>query len=121
MRKERVLRKPETQDKYDQYKAEKRLGCAFCFKDGVERKILKKYKYWFITENLFPYDAVYSRNDMLVPARHFEWAWDINEQERLELMEIRKELAEGREYDELLENFPTTKTQIHYHLHLLAF
>lgn len=121
MKKERAVRSVETRRKFDLYLAEKRVGCPFCFEDGLERKVLKKYKYWYVTENLFPYDNFYSTNDILVPFRHLEWVWDLNEEERLELMEIRKELAEERKYDELLENLPTTRTQIHHHVHLLAY
>ena len=121
MRKQRAVRSPATQESYQKYLAEKRPGCPFCFEDGLERTVLKRYKYWYVTASLFPYDVDYSVNNLLVPNRHLEHLWDCNEEEALELMEIRKELSVDREYDELLENFPVTRSQIHFHLHLLAY
>jgi diadenosine tetraphosphate (Ap4A) HIT family hydrolase len=121
MRKAREVRTPETEAKYRAYLAEQKSGhCPFCI-DLNERVIIKKFKHWFISENLFPYDRVYSLSHMLIPLRHVENYWDWSDEERQEFLEIRRELAEAKGYDELLENFPVARTQIHYHLHLLAY
>lgn len=117
----RELRRPETKAKYQLYLKEKRDGCPFCFTDGVERRILKKYNYWYITENLFPYDVDYEVSHILVTSRHLESIWDLNEEEQAEYLEIRAELSGLGKYNELLENFPSTRSQIHYHVHLLAY
>ena len=116
----KVVRKPETEAKYKEYLNSNKNGCPFCFKDGLPRKVLKKYKHWYITENLFPYDLHNSVSDMLVPFEHIEHFWDFNENQIQEYLEIRKELGDGR-YDEMLENFPYGRTQVHFHQHLLKY
>lgn len=119
-RKKREVRKPGTEAKYKAYLAGERKGCPFCLQDGLPRKIVKKYEYWYITENLFPYDREYSESFMLAPFRHVEHIWELNEDELDEYWLIRKEMV-GMDFDELLENMPREKTQIHYHQHLLKY
>jgi len=119
-RKKRVVRKPETEAKYKNYLMTNHKGCPFCFQDGLSRKIFNKFKYWYITENLFPYDKEYAENSILVPLRHIEHIWDLSVEELNEYWVIRKEML-GMDFDELLENMPREKTQIHYHQHLLKY
>lgn len=119
-RKKREVRLPKTEVKYKTYLAGEQKGCPFCFQDGLAREVVKKYQYWYITKNLFPYDREYSENLMLVPFRHCEHIWKLNDDELNEYWLIRKEML-GMDFDELLENMPREKTQIHYHQHLLKY
>ena len=116
----RTVRKPETEARYAEYLKEKQGACPFCFTDNVPREVLKKFEYWFITANLFPYDKDYSDNASLVPFRHVEHIWDLSTDELDEYWMIRKQMPE-MDYDELLENMPRGRTQIHYHQHLLKY
>jgi diadenosine tetraphosphate (Ap4A) HIT family hydrolase len=116
----RKLRYAASERKYQAYLSEKRSGCPFCFTDGLPREVIKKYKFWYVTNNLFPYDLNYSRHDMLVPIRHVNSFWDLDLEELNEYLEIRKEIPEMG-YDELLENMPKIRSQKHLHQHLLQY
>lgn len=120
MKKIRDLRQPETETAYKQYLAEYKGGCPFCLETAESRKILKDYQFWYITENLYPYDKVYTVSNMLVPRRHLIFLWELNTEEMAEFLEIKQELAQMG-YDEILENLPGVKTQHHFHQHLLAY
>lgn len=120
MKKIRDYRKEETELAYQRYLAEYKGGCPFCLEASHSRKIVKDYQYWFITENLYPYDKFYSISHLLIPKRHLVFLWDLNEQEMAEFLQIKRQLSELG-YDEILENLPSMKTQRHFHQHLLAY
>lgn len=120
MRKPREVRTPETEARYRAYLTEQKTDqCPFCLNESGS--VVRRFRYWYICENAFPYDRFYSTSHLLIPHRHLENFWDWNDQEYLEYLEIRRELANSGSYDELLENFPVGRTQLHFHLHLLAY
>lgn len=110
----------ETEANYQKYLAEYKGGCPFCLTEGHSRKIVKEYKNWYITENVYPYDRYYSISHMLIPKKHLVFLWELNEEDMHEFLEIKKELA-SLGYEEILENLPSMKTQLHFHQHLLAY
>ena len=116
----RKVRYAASEKKYQKYLAEKREGCPFCFQDGLPRKVIQKFRFWYITDNLFPYDLIYSKHDMIVPIRHLQSFWDLDTEELNEYLEIRKIMPELG-YDELLENMPKVRSQRHLHQHLLKY
>ena len=120
MKKVRDYRTVETEQSYQKYLAEYKGDCPFCLKESHARKIVGDYQYWYITENIYPYDKCYSISHMLIPKRHLIFLWDINDAEMEEYLQIKKELA-GLGYDEILENLPSMKSKHHFHLHLLAY
>ncbi|MGL5831172.1 MAG: hypothetical protein ACRCZE_03420 [Candidatus Altimarinota bacterium] len=117
---DRKVRKPETEAIYTEYLKEEQPGCPFCFKGLRPVKMIKKYQYWYIAENNFPYDAMFKISHLLTPYKHQESYWELGEKELEELKEIKKELV-GSIYDIVLENLPHEKTQIHFHQHLLTW
>lgn len=120
MKKVRDYRTENTEHAYRKYLDEYKGGCPFCLKDRHPRKIVNDYKYWYITENLYPYDKDYSISHLLVPKRHLVFLWDLDKDELDEFLQIKQKLA-GFGYDEILENLPSMKTQSHFHQHLLAY
>ena len=81
---------------------------------------LKEWKHWFLIENRFPYDEVFSVSHMLVLGREAGAVHDITFMEAHELMKIRREFRD--EYDAIMDNFPHRRSvPIRYHVHLVKF
>lgn len=80
---------------------------------------LREFKYWRVIANDFPYDAVATTHDLLVPKRKFAEIVEATKEEKEELDNLIKEyLCET--YDMYLVNFNKGRTvQDHYHIHLL--
>lgn len=87
-----------------------------------ETKPGKEYKYWRLIENDFPYDRVAKKHSLLSPRRNFINDWEMKDEERQELFEIKKEVSESQEYDSILENIPHNRSlPSHYHLHFVKW
>ena len=87
--------------------------CPLC-----ERRELKKFQYWKIVENIFPYDLIAQTHHMIVPLRHVIEV-ELTEEELKELGIIKKNLIEN-EYDYIIEATAKNKSIAkHFHLHLL--
>lgn len=109
----RTLRTPETEAKYQEMKDSGVMseGCRLC-----EETITMNFTHWRLIPNRFPYDEVFEPHDMLIPIRHTA---DINEEERLELEEIKKSYI-NHHYRYIMEATHSTKSiPQHYHLHLV--
>ena len=89
-------------------------------KNSLEHlKIVNDFKYWTIVKNEFPYDAVATRHDLLIPKREIQDIFGISLVEQQELKEIWKQLKRSHKYDFLLVPLPwsqTFKSKIHFHL-----
>jgi len=80
--------------------------------------ILHEWKYWVLIPNDFPYDAVLSKHNMLVPKRAFPDLSESTDEEFHELQDIKLELS--GEYDAALENFKSNRSvSEHFHLHVI--
>jgi len=80
--------------------------------------VLKSFKYWNIINNDFPYDNIAEVHHLLVPKRHVDEEGDLESDEYIELLSIKKNL--GTDYDSIIENLPSVRSiQGHYHLHLI--
>lgn len=109
-----TLRKPESEAIYTEHKKQNNKGCPFCIEvsDG---------KLWRIQPAKFPYDAVYSKHDLLIPARHVNYIDDLTETELYHLL-VQLALFDSSpdEYDSIMYNFKHKQTvPQHLHFHLL--
>ena len=109
------LRTPETSREYREYRANDNLKneCPLC-----NREAIKVFSHWKVMVNLFPYDKIASRHDMLVPLRHVTDA-ELTTDEKEELAIIRASFVQ--EYDYIIEATVKTKSiPQHFHLHLIV-
>ncbi len=90
--------------------------------ENIQDRAIKKFKYWFIVENDFPYDGVATVSHMILPIRRVVFKWDLlTKEEREELDELKKTYISDN-YDAIQENMPSRQTVPGYfHLHLLTF
>lgn len=111
----KILRSSKMQSRLEEYYRKYPDVCFIC-----ERKHKNKFKYWKIISNIFPYDKIASRHDMLVPLRHVSLESKFNGQEKKELLEIKERYLPRQDYDWIIENLPRKKSApAHFHLHLI--
>lgn len=110
-----TLRKPESEKKYCEYKNTASFAeCPLC-REGLSP--IKKFKYWILISNRFPYDLIASKHDMLMLKDH---KIDITIREYAELLEIKDQL--GFQYDAMIENMLSGMSiPAHYHCHLIKY
>jgi len=116
------LRTKETRDKYHSYRENLRSnsGCRFCEEYPLEEE--GPFRHWKIIPNIFPYDLIAEKHDLLVPKRHFKNENEMTPEERNELFSIKTEmLPEFSDYHSIFENFSRARSMEHYHLHLLRY
>lgn len=115
-----------TKETYDIYKAFCEIHkdkkhpsmCHLCGKIKDEQNLT--FAYWKILANDFPYDRIAQKHDLLVSRRHFAEEFEMNEEERRELVEIKtRVLPEMQVYDTMIENFKKLRSVEHYHIHLI--
>lgn len=119
------LRTPEMEEKYQAYlKTPEAKECCYCreWRNYVENEptqITKTWRHWVLMPNEFPYNAIYSVNDMLFPKRHVEFE-ELTINEVLEFYQIKKELS--GQYHKFEENLGARKSQPgHAHYHFCKF
>jgi len=116
-----TLRKPETEIKYqDWLNSPKDEACCFCRELNSPTSIIKRrWEYWALMANDYPYDKVFNQHDLLFSLRHVSWE-DLTVKEVEEYNHILKKLKPG--YHQLLENVGDRISQkSHYHIHLARF
>ncbi len=109
------FRTPETAQRYieDINGGMLERSCPLC--DGPA---LKEFTYWKIMRNLYPYDKIAHRHDMIVPLRHAREP-DLTIEERTELWHIKEGYLHTN-YDYILEATHKRKSiPEHFHLHLI--
>lgn len=80
---------------------------------------IKEWQYWALITNIFPYDAAFSVNHMLIPKRVVSED-ALTTQERQELQAVLQELSSR--YDCQMTNFISKQSvKDHYHIHMLTF
>jgi len=92
----------------------------FCFL--CERDLLrKKFRYWFICENRYPYTLVASKHDLLACKRHIKTLNDLTTAEIVELESITYQIFKRElDYDQITFNVPHRQsTPFHLHFHLI--
>lgn len=78
---------------------------------------LISWRYWYLIENRFPYDMIFSQHDMLVPVSGVATRAELTVPELIELNGILDELS--NQYDLWFENFNHRRSiKATYHLHL---
>lgn len=111
-----TLRTKETYEKYTKLIAEGFLanGCNLCKKT----KTLKEFEHWRIVDNLFPWDNIAEKHDMIIPKRHIVFE-ELNDLEKKEYEKIKIEYIE-KEYELIAEATNKKKTiPEHMHIHLI--
>jgi hypothetical protein len=109
------LRFARTQKKLEEYYQKYPGVCFIC-----ERKPKRKFKFWKIIANIFPYDKIASKHDMLVPMRHISLESEFTEKEKKELIVIKEKILPKIDYDWMMEMLPRKKSApAHFHLHLI--
>ncbi|HVZ76187.1 MAG TPA: hypothetical protein VG934_02890 [Candidatus Paceibacterota bacterium] len=103
--------------KYKDYREQGGLdhGCPLC-----EAEPLKKYTYWKITDNKFPFDRIAQRHEMLLPLRHTN-ELGLTEEEKSELLAIKHSDDIQGSYQFMIEATEKQKSiPGHFHIHLLV-
>jgi hypothetical protein len=109
------LRFAKTQKKLEEFYAKYPDVCFIC-----KRKPKNEFKYWKIIANVFPYDKIASRHDMLVPLRHIGLEGKFTGKEKNELIVIKEKTLPKMDYDWIMEMLPRKKSApAHFHLHLI--
>ena len=106
----------EGKKKYKEHlEARTSLGaCPLC-----EKKSIKDFLLWKLTENSFPYDQIAKTHHMLIPIRHVSEE-ELSGEELEELKSIKKDFIHIA-YDWILEAAPKNQTiPDHFHLHLIV-
>ena len=89
-------------------------GCRLC-----QIKPIKKFKYWNILPNEYPWDFIAKKHDMAVPIRHTTY-YALDKKEKLEYEMKVKTYAE-KNYEMLIEASTKNKSiPGHYHVHLVS-
>jgi len=110
------LRTKKTYDKYLRMQAKGLLdhGCRLC-----QIKPIKKFKYWQIINNEYPWDLIAKTNHIILPKRHVVYA-KLNKAEKKEFDFIKAGYIE-KNYGHIMETTDKRKSiPGHFHLHLLV-
>ncbi|MDR3519486.1 MAG: hypothetical protein P4L63_01185 [Candidatus Pacebacteria bacterium] len=110
------LRTKKTYDKYMRMRANGLLdhGCRLC-----QIKPIKKFKYWKIINNEYPWDLIAKINHILVSKRHTTYE-KLNQAERKEFDFIKASYLE-KNYGHMVETTNKRKSiPDHFHIHLLV-
>jgi hypothetical protein len=112
-----TLRSPENKAKYKEWLASQgpQSQCPLC-----AREPLHEFKFWKILDNHFPYDRIAKTHHVLVTLRHVpETA--LSDEERAELLEIKRSSYINERYDYSLEATPRALSiSNHFHIHLMV-
>ena len=120
-------RTPATQQRYDQ--ARERGDTIIHvdtqgnrFLDWQQERVIYEYDHWVVIPNRFPYDAIFTVHDLLVPKRHFAYVRDATDEERHEYYQIKKQLDQDDTYESIIENFSRSRSvDTHFHAHLVCW
>jgi hypothetical protein len=109
-----TLRTPETEARYREV-LKTNTGRAL-----ADIPAHKEFRFWKIVPNDYPYDAVFSTHDLLLPKRVVKDRLHLRVVEAMELDRILIEQAPW--YDCILENTLRKRSVFsHFHLHLLVY
>ena len=106
------------------YQQEKALMSSTDIKtfDLEKEEVLKRFDYWAVIPNKFPYDFVFGTHHLLVPIRCFAGPGDMFDYELVELVKIKEGFGIYGEYDGFFENLPHKRSiPGHFHIHLMKW
>lgn len=90
------------------------------YTDDSER-ILRSFEYWYVINNLYPYDIIAQEHHMLVPKRVFGSMSECTRDEWNEYKYLLSLFEKENHYDCILENFSKGRSIMkHLHLHLIV-
>jgi hypothetical protein len=92
-------------------------------RDFSHEPSLREWKHWRLIDNLFIYDGIADKHDMLIPKRVFPDLLDANAQEFEELRIIKSQLGSEGEYHVFIESLPENTSRSiksHCHLHVIG-
>ena len=110
------LRTPEGTIEFNEHvkNRHKDEKCPLCEKESI-----KKFKYWRIVNNDFPYDMIAKIHHMIIPIRHVTFTV-LSEAELKEIEEIKVSFI-NEDYDYIIEATQKNKSiPNHFHLHLIV-
>ena len=82
--------------------------------------LVKRWNEWILVRNEFPYNKIAENHCLLVPLRTFSEDEEMSEVERQGLFSIKREFAESKDFDWVLECVKHSRTvPLVYHLHCL--
>lgn len=118
MRKDHItLRTPENEARYQEYlRTVSPNYCFFCANNPTKPSP-DNFKFFFLIENDYPYDAFYKDHYILALKRH---VMKLKEEEEVELKYLLRQFDGS--FDQAIYNF-TSRQSIkgHFHIHLLSF
>jgi hypothetical protein len=112
----RVLRSKELQEEYDNYLKERapQVECLLCPIPPI-----KDFKFWKITDVMFPWDKIAKVHHMILPKRHIREN-ELTDEEKKELQEIKDGYINDN-YDLFAEATNRKKSvPSHFHVHLVV-
>ncbi len=112
-----ALRTEKMEQKYKKFRAEGFLadGCNLCNR----AKSIKKFKYWRVVNNLFPYNRIAKVNHIIIPKRHVTYE-KLNGVEKKEFNLIKSTYIE-KEYQLIMEATNKRKSiPEHFHIQLIV-
>lgn len=120
-------RTPETQARYDKARKDGDTILRHDENDNIyfdlsQAVIHQEYAHWVLIPNSFPYDALFTTHDMLVPRRRFAHIRDATDEERHEYYAIKKDIDNNFKYESIIENFEASRSAPdHFHAHLVVW
>lgn len=110
-----ALRSNKMRKRKDDYESATQLEtCTICEREG------ERLGEWKIVPNLFPYDLIASKHDLLVPVRHVSERRLLHNREKAQLESIKSSTSLSGEYSLVLENLGEQRSiRDHLHIHLI--
>lgn len=114
----KVLRSSKVEKSYTKRLKEVKNG-SYVF-DFLKLPLIKKWQYWILVKNEFPYDKIAKKHDLLVPKRFIADGEEMEDLELNELYDIKTELNE--DYDAYYEGTKRNRTvPEHFHIHCIEY
>ena len=110
----------QVQERYERFKKDNVHAQSSFFLDERRMSIVANFEFWYVEENDFPYDNVFSTHHLIVPKRLIAFYRESNQAEHEEFLYVKKKLFGN--YDGILENFPGSRSIVnHWHAHLFVW
>jgi len=89
--------------------------------DVRKEMVVEEFKQWLLIRNRYPYDAVFSKHDLLIPKRDFATRGAMLPVEYFDLMRILETYGE-QNYDGMIDNMQRRRSIMGlYHVHLFCY
>lgn len=99
-------------------------NCPFCEKNIWTKIILFETNYWIIIKAEYPYFNDYEKHLLVIPKRHIEFTFELNEEEFKDFLNIEKfmfDFYKWMEYFSFIRQSKSNKSVEHLHYHYLLW